>query len=364
MSFLFLLPGNLINKGMSIEYIKESHYIPVNRMPKVTVGFQLHTTSVILTYSNISKQHGNILPGQSELSYSSPIFDSELPIDVIGERFYNLIRSRDQLRDFPIRHLIICRERHESGEYHYHAGIQFFSQFRTRDNRLFDIDSCHPNIQGARQYFQWVAYCQKDQVFWEYGTIKPSKKTIRVTPKELIELAKTMNKGDFMAYCSVNRYQYAKDIWETTHHKDECTITTIDGIEGTIDPCLHRINQIWDRSKTLILVGKSGIGKTTWCKINLTKPLLMVSHLDDLRRFRSDYHKSILFDDVSIRHLPDTSQIHICDFENPRSIHIRYGCARIPAGIEKAFTCNVIPINIDMPAVKRRCFLVFHQSIE
>lgn len=344
---------------MSIEYKRDGFYIPVRRMPSSS-GFQINSSAFCLTYSNINQQL-DIPNGQL---HDTTLFCEFKPLDQLWAEFSKLISDRINIPTIPLTHGIICRERHESGNIHYHIGLQFATSIRTRDARIFDIEHVHPNIQGARNYFQWVAYCKKDGLFHEFGSIRPAKKTVRLTPQELIDLAKSMNKAEFMSYCSVHRYHYAKDIWETTHHKDECTITTIDGIQGTIDPCLHRINQIWDRSKTLILVGKSGIGKTTWCKINLTKPLLMVSHLDDLRRFRSDYHKSILFDDVSIRHLPDTSQIHICDFENPRSIHIRYGCARIPAGIEKAFTCNIIPINIDMPAIKRRCFLVFHQSIE
>lgn len=346
---------------MSIEYKKSGTYIPVR--PRMTNSyFQINSKSFCLTYSNITKQY-NGLGNQSEL-INLNFFDDTKPLDYIWENYSYLICSRIDVPGISIQHGIICREQHIDGNTHYHIGIQFNQSIRTRDSRLFDIECLHPNVQGARNYFQWVAYCKKDQVFYEFGSIQPSKKTIRVTPEELIELAKSLNKGEFIAYCSVHRYNYAKEIWDNANAKDECTITDLENIQGTINNCLNRLNVLWDRSKTLILVGRSGLGKTTWCKVNLEKPLLMVSHLDDLRRFRTGYHKSILFDDVSIKHLPDTSQIHICDFENPRSIHIRYGVARIPAGIVKAFTCNTIPVNIDMQAIKRRCYFVMHQELE
>lgn len=65
------------------------------------------------------------------------------------------------------------------------------------------------------------------------------------------------------------------------------------------------------------------------------------------------YHKSIIFDDVDFNHYPRTAQIHLCDFDNARDIHVRYGTAHIPAGIAKVFTCNEWPLSSD-PAVMRR----------
>jgi len=129
------------------------------------------------------------------------------------------------------------------------------------------------------------------------------------------------------------------------------------GVAGVINPrFLEMFNwNPWDLKKTLVLVGPSGIGKTTWAKKNAPKPCLFVSHLDDLKSFRADMHKSIMFDDVSVTHMPITSQIHLCDMENVRSIHVRYGTVTIPAGVPKIFTCNSSPIALEHPAIARRC---------
>nr|QKI28984.1 Rep [Forsythia suspensa CRESS virus] len=324
------------------------------------MSFQLNSKTICLTYSNITKQFHESQLSITTLESGHWITEPTIDINLANECFMEFISTRDWGKDISVEYCIIARESHESGDHHYHVGIRFTKPIRTKDPRKFDILGFHPNIQPAKDFQRWVAYCKKDGVFAEYGTIITEKKSIRVTPDELIHLAKTMNKGEFLAYCSVGRYPYANEIWNQNHKTDHCTILSSDNITGTYDPCFDKlITSIhWDQSKCLLLIGDSGIGKTTWCKKNMPKPCLMVTHLDDLKRFEPGVHTSILFDDVSIKHLPDTSQIHLVDYENPRSIHIRYGVARIPSGIVKAFTCNTIPVNIDMPAISRRCQMV------
>jgi len=315
------------------------------------MSFCLNSKTICLTYSNVNQQQQ-----QQQQSMSGGVFsDMGEPIDSIANKFYEFISDRVIQRGVSIEYLIIAREKHTDGQWHFHSGIKFNQPIRTRDARYFDIEGIHPSLEPARQFDRWVSYCKKDNVFIEFGASKSEKKTVRVTPEELIILAQTMNKGEFLAYCSVNRYQYAVAIWEDNHKTDHCTLTEESPVAGIVNSCLNQVREMWDVSKTLLLVGDSGIGKTTWCKINMPKPCLMVTHLDDLKRFEPGTHRSILFDDVSVKHLPDTSQIHLVDFENPRSIHIRYGVARIPSGIIKAFTCNTIPVNIDMEAIARRC---------
>jgi len=58
---------------------------------------------------------------------------------------------------------IVGRELHEDGGTHYHAFFMFSSEFRTRNPRVFDIDSYHPNIlRGRRTPEQMYDYATKD----------------------------------------------------------------------------------------------------------------------------------------------------------------------------------------------------------
>jgi len=174
-------------------------------------------------------------------------------------------------------------------------------------------------------------------------------------------MAQTMEQPAFLAYCSVNRYMMADKIWQMVHEDKSLTIMDDTLIEGTISDEFKRLaSQLeWNPNITLLIVGESGIGKTTWAKQTIPKPCLFVSHIDDLRKFKPNYHVSILFDDVSIMHMPDTAQIHILDQENPRSIHCRYGTARIPANVTKIFTCNSVPVNNSVAAISRRVQILF-----
>lgn len=92
-------------------------------------------------------------------------------------------------------------------------------------------------------------------------------------------------------------------------------------------------------SKSQIFWGAAGVGKTEYAKYLLPNSLF-VTHLDDLGSF-NDTYDGIIFDDMSFGHLPRTSQIHLVDMDNDRSIHIRYKTAMIPKGTPKIFLTNV-----------------------
>jgi hypothetical protein len=138
------------------------------------------------------------------------------------------------------------------------------------------------------------------------------------------------------------------------------TIDTTTAIKGIMLPCLEtfQFNLDWIGPRAMILIGDSGCGKTTWAKTHIPKPCLFVTHIDELKLFRPGFHVSILFDDVSFKHYPVQSQIHLVDFYDVRSIHVRYGIATIPANTIKVFTCNEDPVNLSDPAIKRRCRVV------
>jgi len=121
-------------------------------------------------------------------------------------------------------------------------------------------------------------------------------------------------------------------------------------VKGTMDLKLHATQL---PSNTTVVVGKSGTGKTTWAKTRCPKPALFVSHLDDLKSFRPNIHKAIIFDDMDFKHFPTTAQIHIVDQSDPRSIHVRYATVKLPANLCKIFTCNEFPF-VEHEAIRRR----------
>jgi hypothetical protein len=60
---------------------------------------------------------------------------------------------------------------------------------------------------------------------------------------------------------------------------------------------------------------------------------------------------------MDFKHLPRTSQIHLVDVDNDRSIHCRYRTAFVPARTKKIFTTNEssgLIVELADAAVKRR----------
>jgi hypothetical protein len=108
--------------------------------------------------------------------------------------------------------------------------------------------------------------------------------------------------------------------------------------------------------KTAIFWGSTGIGKTQFAKALLPKALF-VSHVDDLLRYDITEHNGIIFDDMDFNHFPRTSQIHLTDWEETRSVHCRFHCAVIPAETQKIFTTNETDgriFDLEDGAVRRR----------
>lgn len=116
--------------------------------------------------------------------------------------------------------------------------------------------------------------------------------------------------------------------------------------------------------KPVVICGPTGCGKSTWAKTHAPKPALWVTHLDILRKFDPKYHKSIIFDELRFaggdrdKPWPLESQIQLVDSYDHRDIHVRYGCASIPPGIPKIFTCTgSLPFSKD-PQIKRRILVL------
>ena len=245
---------------------------------------------------------------------------------------------------------IIAKEKHEDGNTHIHAYIEFTKKLQIYKENHFDIQERHPNIQAARNIQATINYVKKEKNFKEYGF--EDNKTEELN---LFELAKSSKSEDFYETCRKRKipFAYADHAW-----KKNASTLTLNSSEppGKICKQLDKIKleDIDQPHKSLIIVGDSGIGKTTWAKREAPKPALFVTHMDSLKLFDTNEHKSIIFDDMSFIHLPREAQIHLLDRDDVRSIHVRYGTATIPAGTVKIFTTNNPEIFLNDPAIIRR----------
>lgn len=303
------------------------------------VNFRFSASSVLLTYSQI-------------------------PDGFTKETVYFTIDER-----YPIKTFVVGEESHEDGGRHIHAAFTFHRKISSTDAGLFDIndgeDSYHPNIapikRGRAHLERAREYCRKEdeepltnvqeQLTW--GEML----TVAKNSEEYMDLVRENYPRDYSL--SFKRLEeMSKRRWE------EDTANTILEYEVPNEVAIpvELIATALDPRRSTVVVGPPGIGKTCWAKNIAPKPALFVRHLDSLKLFRENHHKSIIFDDLEFAHLPNHTQKFLVDMENLSEIHVRYNVARVPAGTTKIFTANEYPFSTGGahgPAIERRIQVIY-----
>lgn len=264
----------------------------------------------------------------------------------------------------PIKRCILARELHQDLQDHFHAYVEFERCLDKRISTHWDLRGKHPNIGSKRTLKERsvaLEYCRKGDDWIEFGEWADVDSHDNVAPTELARAC--MDWGEFLdrAYAEGIPFSYAKAAWDWVSLQPPRVWLEGEIKEGEISS--HDLRDLdyteGDARTALILVGPPGCGKTTWAIRNAPKPLLVCTHIEDLCFFRKDFHKSILFDELSFTHCPRAMQINLVDWEIDRSIHVRFRVVRIPAKTPKIFTCNVghLPVDISDGAIERRITL-------
>lgn len=248
----------------------------------------------------------------------------------------------EHLRTFTPVYCCVSQELHEDGQPHLHAAISFATKKNIKAANHFDFSGSHCNIQSTRNVKDWIAYVKKENNFVEFGTAPIADKKIRLTDVPTEELRD---------YCVNNKIAFGY-YQEEKALRSSVSFNITEESPGIMNMYLQAL-QVQDFTQALILIGPTGCGKTTWAIKNAPKPSIIISHIDQLKLFKPDFHKSIIFDDMSFLQWPLQSQIHLVDWWQPRSIHVRYGTVSIPNSTPKIFTCNEMPFT-QHPAISRR----------
>jgi hypothetical protein len=140
-----------------------------------------------------------------------------------------------------------------------------------------------------------------------------------LTPNELA----MKHAGCYFRY--KNMVDHIKTIFKPTMKSEFDPTTFIDPLD-------------FSESKSIVLWGPPGVGKTQYAMSHFKKPL-WVNHMDALANLAD--HDGIVFDDMDFKHLPRSSCIFITDWEMERQVHFRYQTATIPENMRRIFTTNI-----------------------
>jgi len=296
------------------------------------MAFRIQSKNIFLTYSNLEKQ----LTGNCKETFNIP--DKVDLLDWIKAQVC-------------CEYAIVALEEHENGDHHFHAFLKLKHRPDIRDSRFFDWSNLHARIEVARSPNASKTYCMKDGNFVEYQA------EVTVTGQDglLDKCEEFEEKVDWAQYCCMKKipFQYMDFFWNAVHNVDIHTILDDTPILGRMHKCLMDFEYREYETRNLVIVGPAGCGKTTWAKTHMPKPILMINHIDILKKFRPDYHRSILFDDMGFSHLPRESQINIVDKTDVKDIHRRYGTTSLPSGVVKVFTANIMPFGSDEAILRR-----------
>lgn len=204
---------------------------------------------------------------------------------------------------------------------------------KSRFAALKKLHSTAEFIPADGSPYQNFEYCSKDGDFQEFGSRpkKPKeKKEVCTAFKEAFE-AGTVNEG-----IAIIKEKRPRDL--ALHGES---------IERNLkrakaEPYKAKFDEFTREkiptNKAILLWGGSGLGKTHFACSHFQRPLV-VSHIDKLKQLSPD-NDGIIFDDMSFKHWPPESVIHLLDMEFPREINVRYGTVNIPAELPKIFTHN------------------------
>jgi len=164
-----------------------------------------------------------------------------------------------------------------------------------------------------------------------------------------------------MKYEVIHQWQFWTQYWQ----KNVILKQKVADIYPLSDYTYPIIVDAWigdDCNRSLVLVGESGIGKTSLARSIAGRlgDFFWATDINSLQGYGQE--SCIIFDDVGLQAKQRENIISICDVEQLQTIRVLYGTTSIPAGTRRIFSCNSLRHLLGDkefdPAIKRRMLIV------
>lgn len=236
---------------------------------------------------------------------------------------------------------IISKEAHSDGGTHFHVLLIHRRKFNVKNPYLLDLEIngkvAHGNYKPVNNLEYTVHYVCKDKQYitnlenLQDGQLLTAKEFIyqqvqlKGLDKALLEYSQTHKEK---ALAGVSLSGLKKHFTDIKKFELSTKIDYIDTPFTLKDFNIDTPLQEWIKNpnKTLILAGKTGIGKTEFLKAvakECFSKTLMVTHKEDLRRL-DDTYDSIIIDDVNIAEFEDTQLLSLLDNQANKTLRVLY----------------------------------------
>lgn len=218
---------------------------------------------------------------------------------------------KEKLTDYRITYIVVSHENHDDGGDHVHAAILLGRKLETRQNNFFDTNNFHPNIQSARRFKDVVEYIKKDDDFIEFGEFHSNQDAPRRQRLTAEGMDACANKEEFMEYVRQNdtgRYifNHAQLVSFADLRYRQQVPEYESRYEFNVSDLPERI-RTWhseqfsvprpERPLTLVLMGGTRLGKTTWAR-SLGPHIYLAGSINVRKMKEQQFKDYLVVDDV------------------------------------------------------------------